>query len=183
MLRQLLYKKGYQIELLASFEPSLNHIHEWWKQLFGESEGKNRRGIFPAAASFSIDLHSMGQYIQDDERTLFETLLHFHEVGEDVDIRYDAENEDGLNNLVGRTLNDMNTISKEGSALAHFEGSVPVIQIEVARLDEFHLGYLLYFFMKACAMSAYLSGVNPFDQPGVEAYKEKTFELLGMTVF
>ncbi|MCZ2257308.1 glucose-6-phosphate isomerase [Sporosarcina sp. G11-34] len=180
--RQVLYAKGYTIELLASFEPSLKYLHEWWKQLFGESEGKGLQGIFPAAVSFSTDLHSIGQYIQDGRRDLFETLLHFNDVEDDQQIPYDSDDRDGLNYLVDRTLNEINAISKEGTALAHSEGGVPVLKIELAKLDEFHLGYLIYFFMKACAMSAYLSGVNPFDQPGVEAYKNKMFELLGKLV-
>ena len=180
--RQILYAKGYTIELLASFEPSLKYLHEWWKQLFGESEGKGKKGIFPASVSFSTDLHSVGQYIQDGRRFLFETLLHFEDVGDDQHIPYDTEDRDGLNYLVDRSLNDINAISKEGTALAHSEGGVPVLKIELAKLDEFHLGYLIYFFMKSCAMSAYLSGVNPFDQPGVEAYKSKMFELLGKGV-
>ncbi len=180
--RQILYVKGYTIELLASFEPSLRYLHEWWKQLFGESEGKEKKGIFPASVSFSTDLHSIGQYIQDGRRFLFETLLHFEDNGDDQHIPYEPEDLDGLNYLVDKSLNEINAISKEGTALAHSEGGVPVLKIELAKLDEYHLGYLIYFFMKACAMSAYLSGVNPFDQPGVEAYKNKMFELLGKTV-
>lgn len=176
--RQALYAKGYKIELLASFEPALKNFHEWWKQLFGESEGKALQGIFPAAVSYSTDLHSIGQYIQDGERMLFETLLHFNDVTDDQSVPVDVEDRDGLNYLATKTLNDINRISKNGTALAHADGGVPVIQLELGKLDEFHLGYLLYFFMKACAMSAYLSGVNPFDQPGVEAYKSKTFSLL-----
>ncbi|NYF23640.1 glucose-6-phosphate isomerase [Sporosarcina sp. JAI121] len=180
--RQILYAKGYTIELLASFEPSLQYFHEWWKQLFGESEGKGKKGIFPASVSFPTDLHSVGQYIQDGRRFLFETLLHFEDVGDDQHIPYDPEDRDGLNYLVDKSLNEINTISKEGTAMAHSEGGVPVLKIELAKLDEFHIGYLIYFFMKSCAMSAYLSGVNPFDQPGVESYKNKMFELLGKTV-
>ena len=177
--RQVLYGKGYNIELLASFEPSLKNFHEWWKQLYGESEGKELQGIFPAAVSYSTDLHSIGQYIQDGKRVLFETLLHFNEVAVDQEIPFDATDRDGLNYLSDKTLNEINGISKDGTALAHADGGVPVIQLELGKLDEFHLGYLIYFFMKSCAMSAYLSGVNPFNQPGVEAYKNKTYSLLG----
>lgn len=180
--RQLLLSKGYEVEVLASFEPALKKLHEWWKQLFGESEGKGHDGIFPAAVSFSTDLHSIGQYIQDGKRFLFETLLHFHEVEEDCEVPYDSQNKDQLNYLSDKTLNTINDIATLGIAMAHVEGSVPVISIEVGRLDEYHLGYVMYFFMKACAMSAYLQGVNPFDQPGVEAYKQKMFELFGKNI-
>ncbi|TQR12711.1 glucose-6-phosphate isomerase [Psychrobacillus soli] len=180
--RQLLLSKGYEVEVLASFEPALKNLHEWWKQLFGESEGKGHDGIFPAAVSFSTDLHSIGQYIQDGKRFLFETLLHFHEVEEDCEVPYDSQNKDQLNYLSDKTLNTINDIATQGTAMAHVEGGVPVISIEVERLDEYHLGYLMFFFMKACAMSAYLQGVNPFDQPGVEAYKSKMFELLGKNI-
>ncbi|SER71093.1 glucose-6-phosphate isomerase [Psychrobacillus sp. OK032] len=180
--RQLLLSKGYEVEVLASFEPALKNLHEWWKQLFGESEGKGHDGIFPAAVSFSTDLHSIGQYIQDGKRFLFETLLHFHEVEGDCEVPYESQNKDQLNYLSDKTLNTINDIATQGTAMAHVEGGVPVISIEVERLDEYHLGYLMYFFMKSCAMSAYLQGVNPFDQPGVEAYKQKMFELLGKNV-
>ncbi|MFJ5768858.1 glucose-6-phosphate isomerase [Psychrobacillus sp. NPDC093180] len=180
--RQLLLSKEYEVEVLASFEPALKNLHEWWKQLFGESEGKGHDGIFPAAVSFSTDLHSIGQYIQDGKRLLFETLLHFHEVKEDCEVPYDSQDKDQLNYLSDKTLNTINDIATQGTAMAHVEGGVPVIGIEVERLDEYHLGYLMYFFMKACAMSAYLQGVNPFDQPGVEAYKQKMFDLLGKNI-
>lgn len=180
--RQLLHSKGFEVEVLASFEPALKNLHEWWKQLFGESEGKGHDGIFPAAVSFSTDLHSIGQYIQDGKRFLFETLLHFHELEGDCEVPYESQNKDQLNYLSDKTLNTINDIATQGTAMAHVEGGVPVISIEVERLDEYNLGYLMYFFMKACAMSAYLQGVNPFDQPGVEAYKQKMFELLGKNV-
>lgn len=181
VIRQILHKKGYDIELLASFEPALKCFHEWWKQLFGESEGKEKKGIFPASVTFSTDLHSIGQYIQDGQRILFETLLHFHEISEDQSIPFDESNHDGLNYLSHRTFNEVNRICKDGTALAHDEGGVPVLKIELAKLDEFHMGYLIFFFMKSCAMSAYLFGVNPFDQPGVEAYKNKMLSLLKNT--
>lgn len=178
VMRHILYGQGYKIELLASFEPSLNQLHEWWKQLFGESEGKNKKGLFPSAVSFSTDLHSIGQFIQDGSPILFETLIHFNKLEQDFNVNYDYRNEDGLNYLVGKTLNEINAISKEGTVLAHAESGVPVIQIDLPKLDAFHIGYLLYFFMKSCAMSAYLLQVNPFDQPGVEVYKKKMLELL-----
>lgn len=178
VLRHALYEQGYKIELLASFEPSLNKFHEWWKQLFGESEGKEGKGIYPSTANFSTDLHAIGQFIQDGSPILFETLLHFNEIDVDYKVPFDTRNEDGLNYLSNRTFNEINAISKDGTALAHAEGGVPVIQLELERLDAYHLGYLIYFFMKACAMSALLLEVNPFDQPGVEAYKRKIVELL-----
>ena len=178
VMRHMLYEQGYKIELLASFEPSLNKFHEWWKQLFGESEGKDKKGLYPSTVNFSTDLHSIGQFIQDGSPILFETLLHFQSIEPDFTVNFDARNEDGLNYLAGRTLNEINALSKQGTAMAHAEGGVPVIQLELPKLDAFHLGYLIYFFMKACAISAYLLDVNPFDQPGVEAYKKKMLELL-----
>lgn len=178
LMRHLLYKKGYKVELLASFEPSLNKFHEWWKQLFGESEGKDKKGLYPSTVNFSTDLHAIGQFIQDGSPILFETLLHFKSIEPDFIVHTDSRDEDGLNYLAGRTFNEINAISKQGTALAHAEGGVPVIQLELPKLDAFHLGYLIYFFMKACAMSALLLEVNPFDQPGVEAYKQKMLELL-----
>ena len=178
VIRYELYKKGYQIELLASFEPCLQYLHEWWKQLFGESEGKDKKGLFPTAVSYSTDLHAIGQFVQDGSAILFETLLHFKEIAVDYFVPFDSRNEDQLNYLANRSFNDINAISKQGTAIAHAAGGVPVIQLELERLDAYHLGYLLYFFMKACAMSAYLLQVNPFDQPGVEAYKNKMMELL-----
>ena len=178
VIRYELYKQGYQIELLASFEPCLQYLHEWWKQLFGESEGKDKKGIFPSAVNYSTGLHSIGQFVQDGNPILFETLLHFKEISDDYIVPLDYRNEDQLNYLVNRSFNEINTISKQGTAIAHAAGGVPVIQLELDRLDAYHLGYLLYFFMKACAMSAYLLNVNPFNQPGVEAYKSKIMDLL-----
>lgn len=178
VMRHMLYRKGYSVELLASFEPGLNKFHEWWKQLFGESEGKEKKGLYPSTVNFSTDLHAIGQFIQEGSPIMFETLLHFHEIKEDLKVPYDEQDEDGLNYLSNRTFNEINAISKQGTALAHAEGGVPVIQLELPKLDEYHLGYLIYFFMKACAMSACLLEVNPFDQPGVEAYKRKMLELL-----
>lgn len=178
VLRHALHTQGYKVELLASFEPALKRFHEWWMQLFGESEGKEAKGLFPTSANFSTDLHSIGQFIQEGSPILFETLLHFKKISVDYKIPFDSRDEDGLNYLAGRTFNEINAVSKEGTALAHSEGGVPVIQLELDKLDEYHLGYLIYFFMKACAMSALLLEVNPFDQPGVEAYKKKIMELL-----
>ncbi|MER1984384.1 MAG: glucose-6-phosphate isomerase [Solibacillus sp.] len=178
VMRHILYEQGYTIELLASFEPGLNKFHEWWKQLFGESEGKEFKGLYPSTVNFSTDLHAIGQFIQEGSRVMFETLLHFHEIEGDYAVPFDVRNEDGLNYLSDRTFNEINAISKQGTALAHAEGQVPVIQLELPKLDAYHLGYLIYFFMKACAMSARLLDVNPFDQPGVEGYKNKMLELL-----
>lgn len=178
VMRHKLYEQGYKIELLASFEPGLSKFHEWWKQLFGESEGKNNKGLYPSTVNFSTDLHAIGQFIQEGSQIMFETLLHFHEIEGDLAVPFDVRNEDGLNYLTDRTFNEINAISKQGTALAHAEGNVPVIQLELPKLDAYHLGYLIYFFMKACAMSACLLNVNPFDQPGVEAYKSKMLELL-----
>lgn len=178
VIRQELYKKGYQIELLASFEPCLAKFHEWWKQLFGESEGKEKKGLFPAAVSYSTDLHAIGQFIQDGKPIVFETLLHFKEISLDYQIPFDERDDDELNYMANYSFNEINAISKEGTAMAHADGGVPIVQLELERLDAYHLGYLIYFFMKACAMSAYLLQVNPFDQPGVEAYKKKMLQLL-----
>ena len=178
VIRQELYKKGYQIELLASFEPSLAKFHEWWKQLFGESEGKEKKGLYPSSVSFSTDLHSVGQFIQEGNPIIFETLLHFKEISNDYIVPFDDRDEDQLNYLSNRSFNDINAKSKQGTAFAHANGGVPVIQLELERLDAYHLGYLIYFFMKACAMSAYLLKVNPFNQPGVEAYKNTMLQLL-----
>ena len=179
VIRHALYKNGYQIELLASFEPGLAKFHEWWKQLFGESEGKDKKGLFPAAVSYTTDLHSMGQFIQEGSPIVFETFLHFKEISDDYQVPFDIRNEDCLNYISNRSFNEINEISKQGTAMAHADGGNPIIQLELERLDAYHLGYLIYFFMKACAMSAYLLQVNPFDQPGVEAYKSKIMKLIG----
>ena len=178
MYRHALYTKGYKVELLASFEPALAYLHEWWKQLFGESEGKAKKGLFPASVSYSTDLHSLGQFVQEGNPILFETFLSFNEMEEDYSIPIDLEDEDALNKVSQYTLNEINAFTKQGTFFAHSEGGVPIIEIEIKRLDAFHMGYLLFFFMKSCAMSAYLLGVFPFDQPGVEAYKKKIAELL-----
>ncbi|KGR73984.1 glucose-6-phosphate isomerase [Ureibacillus sinduriensis] len=178
VLRYELYSHGYQVELLASFEPSLVFIHEWWKQLFGESEGKEKKGLFPASVTYPTDLHSLGQFVQEGNPLLFETFLHFKCFEEDYSVPFTELDDDYLNFLSNRTFNDINAISEEGTVLAHAEGGVPIIQIELEKLDAFHVGYLIYFFMKACAISAYLIDVNPFNQPGVEVYKTKITDLL-----
>lgn len=178
VIRHVLYKRGYKMELLASFEPGLSMFQEWWKQLFGESEGKEKKGLYPSGVIYSTDLHSVGQFIQDGNPILFETILHFNEVATDCIIPFDRYNRDGLNYLSNRSFNEINSISKQGVIAAHTEGGIPVIQLELERLDAYHIGYLIYFFMKSCAMSAYLLEVNPFDQPGVEAYKSKTREIM-----
>ncbi|WP_341322778.1 glucose-6-phosphate isomerase [Solibacillus sp. FSL H8-0523] len=182
ILRHEYYKKGYHVELLASFEPCLTTLHEWWKQLFGESEGKQQKGLFPTSANYSTDLHSIGQFIQQGNPILFETILSFGQMEGDVVIPHDQNNIDQLNDLANRSFNEINCHTKEGVIRAHLDAGVPVIELEVHKLDAYHVGYLCYFFMKACAMSACLLGVNPFDQPGVEHYKRKTLESLTNSV-
>jgi len=178
-LRNLLYRGGKKIEMIVSFEPAFTMMCEWFKQLFGESEGKDGKGIFPSSAVFSTDLHSMGQYIQDGERILFETAVVFDEPKEDIAIHEDTENVDGLNFLAGKTFSYVNQKAFEGTVLAHVDGGVPNIILRLGKMDEYNLGWLLYFFEKACGISGYLLGVNPFDQPGVESYKRNMFALLG----
>lgn len=173
-----LYSQGYSLELLASFEPRLKKLHEWWKQLFGESEGKEQKGLYPSTVTFSTDLHAIGQFIQEGSRILFETLIHFEEIEEDIEVPFTLDDVDGLNYLAGRSMNEINATSKDGVVLAHEEGGVPVMKICLSKLDAYHVGYLMFFFMKACVISATLLEVNPFDQPGVEAYKKKMLELL-----
>ncbi|WP_342539126.1 glucose-6-phosphate isomerase [Sporosarcina sp. FSL K6-1540] len=177
-LRTLLLSEGYNVEILASFSPSFETFHEWWKQLFGESEGKGGNGIFPAAVAYPTDLHSLGQYIQDGQRMLFETFVHFTEEAEDCAIPSSKENLDGLNYLSDKTLNEINEVMMHGAMEAHRDGGVPLLRLEVAKQDAYHVGYLIYFFQLSCAMSAYLQGLNPFDQPGVEEYKNNIFRLL-----
>ena len=178
-LRNLLYRSGKKIEMMDSYEPSYTMMNEWFKQLFGESEGKDGKGVFPASAIFSTDLHSMGQYIQQGERELFETVVVFDESKSELVIKEEAENFDGLNFLAGKSLSYVNRKAFEGTVLAHTDGGVPNIVLEVEKQDEFNLGYLIYFLEKACAVSGYMLGVNPFDQPGVESYKKNMFALLG----
>ena len=178
-LRNILYRSGKKIELCVAYEPRFTMMCEWFKQLFGESEGKYGKGIYPSSAVFSTDLHSLGQYIQQGERTLFETVVLFGATGTDVTIPEDADNGDGLNFLAGKTLSYVNRKAFEGTILAHTDGGVPNLVIECDRLDAYHVGLLLYFFELACGISGYVLGVNPFDQPGVENYKKNMFALLG----
>lgn len=182
-VRNALYNKGKAIEMLINYEPRIHFIAEWWKQLYGESEGKDGKGLFPGSADFTCDLHSMGQYIQDGRRHLFETLLEIEQPEMDMKIGKDKDNLDGLNYLAGKSLDYVNKKAAEGTILAHVAGGVPNLAIRIPEATAFHLGYLFYFFEKACAVSGYVLGVNPFDQPGVEAYKTKMFELLGKPGF
>lgn len=178
-LRNILYRKGKEIEVLASYEPCYTMMCEWWKQLFGESEGKNGKGLFPASVIFSTDLHSMGQYIQQGRRSLFETVVLFDKAKQELTLESDPENVDGLNFLAGKSMSYINEKAFEGTVLAHTDGGVPNLVLHVRDFSEESLGYLIYFFEKACAVSGYLLGVNPFDQPGVESYKKNMFALLG----
>ena len=163
----------------GNYEPELQYFIEWWKQLYGESEGKDQKGIFPAGACFSTDLHSMGQYIQDGMRQIFETVLYVKNPKSDIEITEDSDNVDGLNFLAGKTMDYVNKKAFEGTLLAHTDGGVPNLVIELESLDEYTFGQLVYFFEKACGISGYLLGVNPFNQPGVESYKKNMFALLG----
>ncbi len=179
MARNILYRKGKKIEILANFEGNLHYFAEWWKQLYGESEGKEGKGIFTAAVDYSTDLHSMGQYIQDGERHLFETVLHVKKTRADVSVPAMEGNVDGLAYLEGQPVNYVNDRAFLGTLLAHADGGVPGLVIELDALDAYNFGQAVYFFEKACAISGYILGVNPFDQPGVEAYKKNMFALLG----
>lgn len=177
-MRNALYNNGKKIELLVGFNPKLQYIGEWWKQLYGESEGKDGKGIFPASVNFTTDLHSMGQYIQDGERTLFETVITVENAKRTVIIEADEQNLDGLNFLAGKNVEHCNRMAQLGTKLAHMDGGVPNIEVSIDHIDENYLGQLFYFFEKACGISAYILGVNPFNQPGVEAYKKNMFALL-----
>lgn len=178
-VRNAMYRKGKAIELLVSYEPRFTMMAEWWKQLYGESEGKDGKGLFPASVTFSTDLHSMGQYVQDGARILFETVVTIGDCGSDVTIEAESSNGDGLNFLAGKKMSFVNEKAFEGTVLAHTDGNVPNFVISVDKADEENLGRLIYFFEKACAVSGYMLGVNPFDQPGVESYKKNMFALLG----
>lgn len=178
-VRNILLRKGREIELLVNYEPRLHFVAEWWKQLFGESEGKDGKGIFPASADFTCDLHSLGQYIQDGRRHLFETVLEIEKPEADLVLEKTGDDLDGLNYLAGRTLDFINKKAAEGTRQAHVDGGVPNLTIRLPEASPYCLGALFYFFEKACAVSGYLLGVNPFDQPGVEAYKKNMFALLG----
>ena len=176
--RNALYTQGKKIEILGSYEPRLQYINEWWKQLYGESEGKDGKGIFPASVTLTADLHSMGQYIQDGERTLFETIISVVNPDHEMKIAADKENLDGLNFLADKRISEVNAKAELGVQLAHVDGGVPNVRIEIPRVNEQVIGSLLYFFERACGISGYMLGVNPFNQPGVEAYKKNMFALL-----
>ena len=178
-IRNCLYRKGKAIEMLISYDPSFAMMNEWFKQLFGESEGKDNKGLFPASAVFSTDLHSMGQFIQDGSRLMFETVVNIEKPKQDLFIKPDENNFDGLNFLSNQNMSVVNQKAFQGTLIAHTEGGVPNIVINMPEINEHELGYLIYFFEKACAISGYLLGVNPFDQPGVESYKKNMFALLG----
>ena len=179
VMRNILLRKGKNVEILANYEPSLHYIAEWWKQLYGESEGKDQKGIFPAAVDLTTDLHSMGQYIQDGARMLFETVISIEKSREEITIESEESDLDGLNYLAGKTMDFVNKNAMNGTILAHTDGNVPNLLINVPEQDEFHLGELFYFFEFACGVSGYMLGVNPFNQPGVESYKRNMFALLG----
>ena len=181
--RNSLYRKGKTTEIIVNYEPSLHYFGEWWKQLYGESEGKDHKGIFPAAVDFSTDLHSMGQYIQDGLRNIFETVITVNKSIKDITIEANEENIDGLNFLAGKTMHYVNERAFQGTALAHNDGGVPNIIVNVPELSPYYFGYMVYFFEKACAISGYLLGINPFNQEGVEAYKKNMFALLGKPGF
>ena len=178
-IRNILHRKGKNIEMMVSYEPDYTMMNEWFKQLFGESEGKDNKGIFPASVIYSTDLHSLGQYVQEGRRNLFETVVLFKEPKCDIVIEADEDDSDGLNFLAGKTLSYVNSMAMQGTILAHTDGGVPNVVIEVEKMDEYNLGYLIYFLEKACAVSGYILGVNPFNQPGVESYKKNMFALLG----
>ena len=178
-LRNILYRKGKSVEMLISYEPSFAMMNEWYKQLFGESEGKDNKGLYPSSAVFSTDLHSLGQFIQDGSRVMFETVLQFEKPQKEFFLKDDPTNVDGLNFLSGQNMSIVNRKAFEGTVIAHTEGGVPNIVLEAPELNEYELGFIIYFFEKACAVSGYLLGVNPFDQPGVESYKKNMFALLG----
>lgn len=178
-VRNALYETGKKIEILVNFQPKLHYMNEWWKQLYGESEGKDLKGIFPAAVDFTTDLHSMGQWIQQGERTVFETVISVENAEHKVLFPHDDENLDGLNFLEGKRVDEVNKMAELGTQLAHVDGGVPNMRVCVDRLDEYQLGQLIYFFERACGISGLLLEVNPFNQPGVEAYKKNMFALLG----
>lgn len=182
-VRNVLYNKGKTIEMLINYEPGLQYFSEWWKQLFGESEGKDQKGIYPSSANFSTDLHSLGQYVQEGRRDLFETVIKVDSPRHELTLEATDQDLDGLNYLAGETVDFVNHKAFQGTLLAHTDGGVPNLIVEIPAMDAYTFGYLVYFFEKACAMSGYLLGVNPFDQPGVEAYKVNMFALLGKPGF
>ncbi|MBH1941880.1 glucose-6-phosphate isomerase [Mobilitalea sibirica] len=182
-VRNILLRKGKGIEILVNYEPSLHYVSEWWKQLFGESEGKDQKGIYPASVDFTTDLHSMGQFIQDGQRTLFETVINIEKSTEEIIIEEEEVDLDGLNYLAGKTVDFINKSAMKGTLLAHTDGNVPNLMVTIPEQNEFYLGELFYFFEFACGVSGYMLGVNPFDQPGVESYKKNMFALLGKPGF
>ena len=182
-VRNILHRKGKSVEILANYEPSLHYVSEWWKQLYGESEGKDQKGIFPASVDLTTDLHSMGQFIQDGSRIMFETVMNVEESSEEIVIQEEEVDLDGLNYLAGKTVDFVNKSAMNGTMLAHTDGNVPNLMVNIPRQDEFSLGELFYFFEFATGVSGYISGVNPFNQPGVESYKKNMFALLGKPGF
>ena len=177
-MRNALYQYGKKIEILVNYNPRLHYFSEWWKQLYGESEGKEHKGIFPASVDFTTDLHSMGQWIQDGERSIFETVISIQKANREVRVPMDQENLDGLNFLAGKRVDEVNKMAELGTRLAHIDGGVPNILIEFEKIDEYNIGQFIYFFERGCGISGYMLGVNPFNQPGVEAYKKNMFALL-----
>lgn len=182
-IRNILYRKGKTIEIMVNYEPTMHYFSEWWKQLYGESEGKDNKGIFPASVDFTTDLHSMGQYIQEGYRNIFETVIRVEGINDDIEIPEEENNIDGLNYLKGKTMGYVNLKAMDGTMLAHNDGGVPNILVSIPEISPYYFGKLVYFFEKACGISGYLLGVNPFDQPGVEAYKKNMFALLGKPGF
>ena len=178
-VRNILHRKGKSVEILANYEPSVHYVSEWWKQLYGESEGKDQKGIFPASVDLTTDLHSMGQFIQDGSRIMFETVINVETSREEITINEEPVDLDGLNYLAGKSVDFVNKSAMNGTILAHTDGQVPTLMIDVPEVNEFYLGQLFYFFEFACGVSGYLLGVNPFNQPGVESYKKNMFALLG----
>ena len=178
-IRNLLYRSGKKIEMLINYEPALLYFGEWWKQLYGESEGKDHKGLYPSSASFSPDLHSLGQFVQDGERIMFETVINVSNPYKEMTIEAEADDLDGFNYLAGKTVDYVNKKAFQGTLLAHVDGGVPNIVLTVPALNAYSFGYMVYFFEKACGVSGYLLDVNPFNQPGVEAYKKNMFALLG----
>ena len=177
-MRNALYQSGKKIEILVNYNPRLHYFSEWWKQLYGESEGKDHKGIFPASVDFTTDLHSMGQWIQDGERSIFETVISINQANREVRVPMDQENLDGLNFLAGKRVDEVNKMAELGTRLAHIDGGVPNILIQFDKIDEYNIGQFIYFFERGCGISGYMLGVNPFNQPGVEAYKKNMFALL-----
>ena len=178
-IRNILHKKGKFLEVMVNYEPRIHYFAEWWKQLFGESEGKDGKGLYPSSADFSADLHSLGQYIQEGRRLFFETVVSIGKPEVEYKIELDEDDLDGLNFVAGKTLDYVNKKATDGVILAHIDGGVPNLTVNIPESTPYHLGYAFYFFEKACGVSGYLLGVNPFDQPGVEAYKKNMFALLG----